>query len=76
MSALGLSSSAGESSVLSAATGYCADLGLSMTLGDHGATQQDIRSFAEEAFAIKRLIDNNPRVLQLGDIEAIYREAL
>ena len=75
MSALGLASSSKEEIVLADTISYCANLGIEMKLGRHGAREQDLGLFAEEAFAIKRLIDNNPRVLKYEDIEAIYHQA-
>jgi alcohol dehydrogenase class IV len=76
LSALGLDPDTDEDAALAAAVGYCRDLGVEMRLSAHGASAEDVALFAEEAFAIKRLIDNNPRALALGDIEAIYRNAL
>jgi alcohol dehydrogenase len=37
--------------------------------------EEDIRSMAEDASEITRLLKNNPRVLSTDDIEAIYRSA-
>jgi alcohol dehydrogenase class IV len=59
---------------------YCshrgvADLSLH-PLSRHGAQEQDLPIWAEEAFAIKRLIDNNPRPLGTKDVLSIYRSAL
>lgn len=75
LSALGLAAGTDRADVLSQATAYCARLGIETKLERHGARKQDLGRFAEEAFAIKRLIDNNPRPLALGDIEAIFDEA-
>lgn len=75
MLALGLTGGADEDMVLSQAVAYCANLGVEMRIGQHGAREQDLGLFAEDAFTIKRLIDNNPRPLGLGDIEAIFRKA-
>ncbi|WP_367159206.1 hypothetical protein [Mesorhizobium sp.] len=47
-----------------------------MRLSRHGAQGQDLPIWGEEAFAIKRLIDNNPRPLGSQDILSIYRSAL
>jgi alcohol dehydrogenase class IV len=76
LKALGLSSDIDEDAVRAATMAWCRDLGVEMRLGTHGATRNDIPLFAEEAFAIKRLIDNNPRVLSLDDVASIYRNAL
>jgi alcohol dehydrogenase class IV len=75
LSALGLAAGSERSHVLSEAAAYCAKLGVEPKLERHGARRQDLGRFAEEAFAIKRLIDNNPRALTLLDIEAIFDEA-
>jgi alcohol dehydrogenase class IV len=71
--ALGLD---GNADILGSAHGYCRDLGLEMSLQRHGAREQDLSLWAEEAFAIKRLIDNNPRALAQSDILSIYQSAL
>ena len=75
MSALGLAGAGGEAEVLERSGDYCRALGIEMQLSKHGADQVALASWAEEAFAIKRLIDNNPRMLSLDDITAIYRSA-
>ena len=75
MSALGLSGGTGEQAVRDASHAYCQNLGIEMSLSRHGAQQQDLSLWAEEAFAIKRLIDNNPRPLAVSDIQAIYGNA-
>ena len=75
-SALGLPAGADGGAVFAGAHAYCRDLGLEMSLSRHGALEQDLPLWAEEAFAIKRLIDNNPRALGLSDIASIYRRAL
>jgi alcohol dehydrogenase class IV len=75
MAALGLRAETDQDIVLSDSMAYCADLGVEMRIRQHGAKDEDLRAFAEDAFAIKRLIDNNPRALGLDDIEAIYRNA-
>ena len=62
--------------VLADAVEWCRGLGLDMSLARHGATETDLGLWADEAFAIKRLIDNNPRPLGREDIEQIYRAAL
>jgi alcohol dehydrogenase class IV len=71
--ALGLAEGA---DILIGAHAYCRGLGLEMSLKRHGAQEQDLALWAEEAFAIKRLIDNNPRALTQPEILAIYQNAL
>ena len=75
LSALGLPGDTGEQAVRDASHAYCQSLGVEMSLSRHGAQQQDLSLWAEEAFAIKRLIDNNPRPLAVSDIQAIYGNA-
>jgi alcohol dehydrogenase class IV len=73
--ALGLDGWTNEAQVLEQAHGYCQRLGIQMGLRHHGAQQGDLSSWAEEAFAIKRLIDNNPRPMGVSDIVSIYQNA-
>lgn len=75
LSALGLPGHADERIVLASALSWCQDLGVEMHLSRHGAKKADLPLWSEEAFAIKRLIDNNPRALGLSDIQTIYESA-
>lgn len=68
--ALGLSGD-----LLTAAHGFCAGLGVEMRLAEHGATQEQLPAFAQDAHAIRRLMDNNPRDMSVDDVLAIYRAA-
>jgi alcohol dehydrogenase class IV len=74
--ALGLPGEGDVPDYLSSSLAYCQALGIEMRLSRHGAQEQDLSIWAEEAFAIKRLIDNNPRALGVEDILSIYRSAL
>lgn len=76
MSALGLGGGPDEAAVREAAMEYCRALGVEMSLATHGGNEAELSIWAEEAFAIKRLIDNNPRALGLADIHSIYKRAL
>lgn len=76
MTALGYPETAEEAQVLADSMSYCRNLGIEMHLSRHGAEDTDLSQWAEEAFAIKRLIDNNPRRLELADIQALYVRAL
>lgn len=76
MKALGLESQEAEGEVRELAQHYCRSLGIEMSLRQHGAAEADLPGWAEEAFAIKRLIDNNPRPFAIGDIVSIYEQAL
>ncbi|WP_246252669.1 iron-containing alcohol dehydrogenase [Allomesorhizobium camelthorni] len=73
---LALGAGAYTNDILTSAMDYCQALGIEMHLSRHGAQEQDLPIWAEEAFAIKRLIDNNPRPLGTKDILSIYRSAL
>jgi alcohol dehydrogenase len=75
LTALGLLGGTDEAKVLEQAHGYCQQLGIQMGLQHHGAQESELPSWAEEAFAIKRLIDNNPRAFALSDIVTIYQNA-
>ncbi|KRA97596.1 alcohol dehydrogenase [Devosia sp. Root685] len=75
LSALGLPSHSDERIVLASALAWCRDLGIEMQLSRHGANKDDLPLWAEEAFAIKRLIDNNPRALGPSEILTIYQNA-
>ncbi|WP_429231032.1 hypothetical protein [Inquilinus ginsengisoli] len=46
-----------------------------MRLSAHAVPEDDLPRMAEEAHAIRRLLDNNPRDLTRDDILAIYRAA-
>jgi alcohol dehydrogenase class IV len=76
LAALGLPNHADEPMVLASAHDYCRALGVDMSLASHGAKAGELPLWAEEAFAIKRLIDNNPRLLGMADILGIYKSAL
>lgn len=73
--ALGLGSNLSQAALLSAAHGFCRDLGIEMALSAHGATVDDLPGFAAEAHAIRRLMDNNPVEMSEGDVLGIYQAA-
>jgi alcohol dehydrogenase class IV len=75
LAALGLDRASDEQAVLSSAVAWCESLGIEMQLRRQGAMERDLALLAEEAFAIKRLIDNNPRPMTLLDITSIYGRA-
>jgi alcohol dehydrogenase class IV len=58
-----------------AAYSWCERLGVKMRLRDHGAAEGQLAEWAAEAHGIRRLMDNNPRDMSLGEVEAIYRAA-
>ncbi|MCR9213772.1 MAG: iron-containing alcohol dehydrogenase [Proteobacteria bacterium] len=53
-----------------------ADLGLETCLKGVGIVQDDIEQLATDAMKQSRLLINNPRKINLGDAQAIYRKAL
>lgn len=62
--------------LLPEAYGYCRALGVAMHMADLGVTEAALPAMAEEAHAIRRLLDFNPRDISIPDIVAIYRAAL
>jgi alcohol dehydrogenase class IV len=75
LQALGLPASADERTVRDATFGFCADLGIEMRLSKLGVPDSDFETMAQEAHAIRRLLDNNPRDLSQAQILAMYRAA-
>ncbi len=75
LDALGLGAASGEAAVREAAYGFCARLGIEMRLSRLGVPEADLPAMAEEAHAIRRLLDNNPRDIGREQILAIYRAA-
>ena len=75
LEALGLGAATDERSVLSAAHGFCERLGVEMRLSRLGVPESDLPTMADEAHAIRRLLDNNPRDISRDEILAMYRAA-
>lgn len=75
MEALGYDTSDTVKSVFDAAYAFCAELGIEMTLSGLGVPENDLDAMADDAFAIRRLLDNNPRDLTRADIRSIYEAA-
>lgn len=73
--ALGGSGAATTEAVFDVAYGFCAGLGIEMTLSGLGVPRSDLDRMASDAHAIRRLLDNNPRDLSVADIRAIYDAA-
>jgi len=71
--ALGLGQNLSQADLSAQAHGFCADLGIEMSLAKHGATEADLPRFAADAHAIRRLMDNNPADMSVDDVLAIYR---
>ncbi|WP_428427472.1 iron-containing alcohol dehydrogenase [Pararhizobium sp.] len=75
IAALDLQAGADQASVFDAAFGFCAGLGIEMRLSALGVPETDLGIMADDAFAIRRLLDNNPRDLERADILSIYQAA-
>lgn len=75
LAALGLPPATDQDKVLTATYGFCQNLGVEMRLARHGAREEDLSPWAEEAHAIRRLMDNNPREMSVVDVLGIYRAA-
>ena len=73
--ALSLKNANSQGALKAAAFEYCQSLGIEMCLRSHGAEKSDLADWAEEAFAIRRLMDNNPREMSVEEIHGIYTDA-
>ncbi len=74
-SALGIRDHLAQDELRKAATEFCANLGIEMSLARHGATEADLVRYAQDAHAIRRLMDNNPVDMSVDDVLGIYRHA-
>ena len=63
LEALGVSQIRDPARAFEAAYRYCVDLGIEMRLSALGVPADDLGAMADEAHAIRRLLDNNPREL-------------
>src|SRR5262249_46541909 len=75
LQALGLSAAATEPSIVEAVGQWCSHLGIEMRLSRLGVPEQDLATMADEAHAIRRLLDNNPRDISRDQILTLYRNA-
>lgn len=75
MAALGSDGLCEPGAIFDAAYAFCAGLDIEMTLSGLGVPKTDLGAMADDAFAIRRLLDNNPRELSRDDIRAIYEAA-
>ena len=73
--ALGLSERNVPAAAFDATYGFCADLGIEMRLSVLGVPKDDLGVMADEAHAIRRLLDNNPRDLSRDEILKMYETA-
>ena len=58
-----------------AAHGFCAGMGVEMRMSRLGVPVDDLRTMADEAHAIRRLLDFNPRDISRDEILGMYRAA-
>ena len=65
-----------EAAVRAQSLAFCHRLGIKTGLAEHGAPAEDLPAWAEEAHAIRRLMDNNPRPMSVGDVLTIYQAAM
>src|SRR5262249_53804583 len=72
----GLDESAAAERAITAVERLRADIGIPLRLRDLGVKESQLRSFAEKAHAIKRIVRVNPRVPTLDDLHAILQDAL
>lgn len=52
------------------------DVGIPQTMREVGVKEEQIEGLAAAAINVTRLLGNNPRVMTLDDIRAVYRKAL
>lgn len=72
--ALGFSANSPEA-ILENGQRFCTDLNIEMRLSHHGAEETDLAAYAAEAYANRRLMDNNPADMTADDILSIYKSA-
>jgi alcohol dehydrogenase class IV len=73
--ALGLAERNVPAAAFEATYRFCADLGIEMRLSALGVPKDDLGIMADEAHAIRRLLDNNPRDLSRDEILKMYETA-
>jgi len=73
--AIGLAPTVDPNRVAGAVAEWCSGLGLTMSLAAQGVGEADLAPWAEEAHSIRRLMDNNPRDMDVAELAAIYRAA-
>ena len=75
LEALGAPATKDPAAAFEAAYRFCADLGIEMKLSALGVPADDLGAMADEAHAIRRLLDNNPRELSRDAILKMYQTA-
>ncbi len=73
LEALALPAATEPQAVFAYAFAFCRTLGLEMRLSGLDVPEADLPAMADEAAAIRRLLDNNPRDISRDEILAIYR---
>jgi alcohol dehydrogenase class IV len=71
----GLNEEAAAERAISAVERLQADIGIPRRLRDLGVKEEQLRPFAEKAFALKRILRVNPRPVTVDDLEGILRAA-
>lgn len=64
-----------EGNLLVAAQSFCSEAGVEMRMSRLGVPEDDLPVMADEAHAIRRLLDFNPRDISRDEILGIYRAA-
>ncbi|MFB1100114.1 iron-containing alcohol dehydrogenase [Terribacillus sp. JSM ZJ617] len=72
----GLSSEAAAQAVVDKIKELTTVLEIPQDLGEYGVEEESIESMAVAALEVKRLMDNNPKVLDKEDVKSIYRKLL
>lgn len=75
LQAMGLGDDLREPAIVAQATRWCAEQGVEMRMAKLGIPEDDLDVMAGEAYAIRRLLDNNPREISREQIRAIYQAA-
>ena len=75
LGALGLPERSDPQLAFDATYAFCKDLGIEMRLSALGVPRNDLGVMADEAHAIRRLLDNNPRDLGRDAILTMYEAA-
>lgn len=73
--ALGLGENLSAAALRGAACDFCRNLGIEMSLAAHGAKADNLPLYANEAYANRRLMDNNPIDMSVEDVLGVYKAA-
>ncbi|CCO50298.1 Iron-containing alcohol dehydrogenase [Vibrio nigripulchritudo SOn1] len=72
---LGFSNVSTAKDLFNAAFAYCQELGIDMSLEKYGTKKAQLLEMSQNAFSIRRLMDNNPKHMSMEDILSIYNAA-